>query len=96
MRPRPYWRPESAGRAQGRGREVDAALTMSVSPSFSHGAPSLTEVLITRTFAKPTNPFVDGEFLRALEHADDAKPAPAADAVKPAAPVSGTRIDVRA
>jgi hypothetical protein len=44
---------------------------MSVSPSFPQGAPSLAEVLITRTFAKPTNPFVDGEFLEALEHADD-------------------------
>jgi len=47
---------------------------MSVSPSFPQGAPSLAEVLITRTFAKPTNPFVDGEFLQALEHADDGEP----------------------
>ena len=59
---------------------------MSVSPSFSHGAPSLAEVLITRTFAKPTNPFVDGEFLQALEHADDGEPT----AVAPPKPASGS------
>jgi hypothetical protein len=67
---------------------------MSVSPSFPHGAPSLAEVLITRTFAKPTNPFVDGEFLDALEHADDGKPAAADPPVEPAP--KGRRIDVRA
>jgi hypothetical protein len=67
---------------------------MSVSPSFPHGAPSLAEVLITRTFAKPTNPFVDGEFLKALEHADDGKPA-VADAPAPVAPATGHRVDVR-
>ena len=50
---------------------------MSLSPSFPHGAPSLAEVLLQRTFATPPKPFVDGEFLRALEHADDA-PATAA------------------
>ena len=44
---------------------------MSVSPGFPHGAPSLAEVLIHRTFDKPTKPFVDGEFLKALEHADE-------------------------
>jgi hypothetical protein len=55
---------------------------MSVSPSFPQGAPSLAEVLITRTFAKPTNPFVDGEFLQALEHADDGE----SKAVAPAKP----------
>jgi hypothetical protein len=64
---------------------------MSVSPSFPQGAPSLAEVLITRTFAKPTNPFVDGEFLEALEHADDGE----SPAVAPAKPGSGTRVDVR-
>jgi hypothetical protein len=64
---------------------------MSVSPSFPQGAPSLAEVLITRTFAKPTNPFVDGEFLEALEHADDGE----SPAVAPTKPGSGTRIDVR-
>jgi hypothetical protein len=59
---------------------------MSVSPSFPHGAPSLAQVLITRTFAKPTNPFVDGEFLDALEHADDGE---SKAAVAPAKPGSG-------
>jgi hypothetical protein len=59
---------------------------MSVSPSNLHGAPSLT-------FAKPTNPVVDGEFLKALEHADDDQPTEA----EPAKPVAkGTRVDVRA
>jgi hypothetical protein len=60
---------------------------MSLSPSFPQGAPSLAEVLITRTFAKPTNPFVDGEFLQALEHAHDGEP----KAVAPAKPGSGAR-----
>jgi hypothetical protein len=78
---------------------------MSVSPSFPHGAPSLAEVLLQRTFAKPPKPFVDGEFLRALEHADDAeptdaaaaKPAAAKDAEPSIAPVAkGSWIDVRA
>jgi hypothetical protein len=72
----------------------------SVSPSHSHGAPSLAEVLITRTFAKPTNPFVDGEFLQALEHADDGKPSAATAATPvaptPAPPTTGARVDVRA
>jgi hypothetical protein len=45
---------------------------MSLSPSLPPGAPSLTEVLVERTFAKPPSPFVDGEFLEALERADDA------------------------
>ncbi len=56
---------------------------MSVSPSTPHGAPSLAEVLITRTFAKPTNPFVDGEFLKALEHADDGESKAAIASAKP-------------
>jgi hypothetical protein len=64
---------------------VDGALTMSLSPSFPQGAPSLAEVLITRTFAKPTNPFVDGEFLQALEHAHDGEPT----AIAPAKPGAG-------
>jgi hypothetical protein len=59
---------------------------MSVSPSIPQGAPSLAEVLITRTFAKPTNPFVDGEFLQALEHAHDGEPK---TAIAPAKPGSG-------
>lgn len=62
---------------------VDGALTMSFSPSFPQGAPSLAEVLVTRTFSKPTNPFVDGEFLQALEHADDGEPKAAIAPPKP-------------
>jgi hypothetical protein len=44
---------------------------MSRPPSFPQGTPSLAEVLIERTFAKPPQPFVDGEFLEALERLDD-------------------------
>jgi hypothetical protein len=65
---------------------------MSLSPSTSSGSPSLAEVLIQRTFAKPPKPFVDGEFLRALEHADDA-PAPATRAAPSAAAHSGGQPD---
>jgi hypothetical protein len=99
---------------------------MSLSPSLPPGAPSLAEVLIQRTFEKPTQPFVDGEFIEALSHADDdrpsvaaaaaasaqaataddqrgtgtgapaAHPQAAAPAAAPAAPQSGSKIDVRA
>jgi hypothetical protein len=51
---------------------------MSFSPSSMHGAPTLAEVLLQRTFAKPPKPFADGELLEALEHADDAPPSPEA------------------
>jgi hypothetical protein len=44
---------------------------MSLSPSFPHGAPTLAEILLQRTFARPPQPFVDGEFLEALERLDD-------------------------
>jgi hypothetical protein len=67
---------------------------MSLPPSFPRGAPSLTEVLIERTFAKPPPPFVDGEFLEALEHADDASPAGAA-AEQPSPVDAPKTIDVR-
>ena len=53
---------------------------MSISPSLPPGAPSLAEVLIHRTFAKPTQPFVDGEFIEALSRADDERPSVAATA----------------
>jgi hypothetical protein len=56
---------------------------MSLSPSFPHGAPSLAEVLLQRTFARPPQPFVDGDFLEALEHADD-QPAATVQIGKPA------------
>jgi hypothetical protein len=57
---------------------------MSLSPGFPQGAPTLAEVLLSRTFARPPQPFVDGEFLEALEHADDAPPVTVAIARPPA------------
>jgi hypothetical protein len=51
---------------------------MSLSPSFPQGAPTLAEVLLQRTFAKPPKPFADGELLQALSHAGDAAPSPGA------------------
>ena len=66
---------------------------MSLPSSFPHGAPSLAEVLIQRTFAKPPKPFVDGEFLQALEHSDD-KPAPTgASSSRSSSPDSGAASD---
>ncbi|HEV7753732.1 MAG TPA: hypothetical protein VGO71_19425, partial [Baekduia sp.] len=52
--------------------------------------PSLAEVLIQRTFAKPTQPFVDGEFIQALSHADDDRPSVAATARAAAEVARGT------
>jgi hypothetical protein len=75
---------------------------MSVSPSLPPGAPSLAEVLIQRAFTKPPKPFVDGDFIEALSHADDDRPSVAATAaasaraVTAAAPDPGTTVDVRA
>ncbi|WP_155892031.1 hypothetical protein [Conexibacter woesei] len=45
---------------------------MSLSPSFPQGAPTLAEVLLQRTFAKPPEPFVDGELTKALATAGPA------------------------
>jgi hypothetical protein len=45
---------------------------MSLSPSFPQGAPTLAEVLLQRTFAKPPEPFVDGELTKALASAGPA------------------------
>jgi hypothetical protein len=57
-------------------------MTMSLSPSSSHGAPTLAEVLLQRTFARPPQPFADGELLQALAHpAKSADAAPSPDAV---------------
>jgi hypothetical protein len=62
---------------------------MSLSPSFPQGAPTLAEVLLQRTFAKPPQPFADGELLQALAHSKDA--APSSDAVaKPKSSGSST------
>jgi hypothetical protein len=58
---------------------------MSLSPSSPPGAPSLAEVLIQRTFAKPLSPFVDREFLEALEHADADRVPATGDVTAPAA-----------
>lgn len=58
---------------------------MSLSPGFPQGAPTLAEVLLARTFAKPPQPFVDGEFLETLAHADDEKPAVTVQISQPAA-----------
>jgi hypothetical protein len=75
---------------------------MSLSPGFPQGAPTLAEVLLQRTFAKPTQPFVDGEFLAALKRADDepaatvAITAHAGSIRSPGAPAAGRSIDVRA
>jgi hypothetical protein len=75
---------------------------MSLSPSFPQGAPTLAEVLLQRTFAKPPKPFADGELLQALRHAKDAAPSPGAASGDDAAASSsagggsGRTIDVRA
>ena len=74
---------------------------MSLSPSFPQGAPTLAEVLLQRTFAKPPKPFADGELLQALSRADDNAPPPVAapgdDATPPssAATAPGKTVDVR-
>jgi hypothetical protein len=65
--------------------KADVALTMSLSPSFPQGAPTLAEVLLQRTFAKPPEPFVDGDLTQALSRADVEAP----DAIKPAAKQEG-------
>jgi hypothetical protein len=62
---------------------------MSFSPSLPPGAPSLAAVLIRRTFDKPTQPFVDGEFIEALAHADDDRPSVTAVAAHAAATAAG-------
>jgi hypothetical protein len=66
---------------------------MSVSPSFPPGGPSLAEVLIERTFARPPRPFVDGDFIAALTEADDAV---AARSSQVPADGAGPQVDVRA
>ncbi len=57
-------------------------MTMSFSPSSLQGAPTLAEVLLQRTFARPPQPFADGELLQALAHpAKDPDAAPSPDAL---------------
>jgi hypothetical protein len=63
-------------------RTLDHPMTMSLSPSFPQGAPTLAEVLLQRTFARPPQPFADGELLQALAHpAKSADAAPSPDAL---------------
>jgi hypothetical protein len=62
-------------------------LTMSLSPSFPQGAPTLAEVLLQRTFAKPPEPFVDGDLTQALSRADAGE---VPGSVKPAAKQEGS------
>ena len=61
---------------------------MSLSSSFPHGAPTLAEVLLQRTFAKPPEPFVDGELTDALERAGGVGIPP--EAVQPPAGTGGS------
>lgn len=61
-------------------------MTMSFSPGVPQGAPTLAEVLLARTFARPPKPFADGELLQALAHpARGPEAAPSPDAVAKAA-----------
>jgi hypothetical protein len=65
----------------------DHPMTMSLSPSFPQGAPTLAEVLLQRAFARPPQPFADGDLLQALAHpARSAEDAPSPDAVAKAKP----------
>jgi hypothetical protein len=65
---------------------------MSISSSLPPSAPSLDEVLIQRTFAKPVHALIDGDMLDALVHSGDARPAVAA----PDASSDAPSVDVRA
>lgn len=61
-------------------------MTMSFSPGVPQGAPTLAEVLLARTFARPPKPFADAELLQALAHpASRPDAAPSPDAVAKAA-----------
>jgi hypothetical protein len=66
-------------------------MTMSYSPGVPQGAPTLAEVLLARTFARPPKPFADAELLQALAHPTaepDAAPSP--DAIAKMAKSSGS------
>lgn len=55
---------------------------MSFSPGIPQGAPTLAEVLLARTFARPPKPFADAELLQALAHPTGGSDhAPSPDAV---------------
>jgi hypothetical protein len=67
---------------------------MPASPSIPPGAPTLAEVIMRRTFARPPRSFVDGDLIEALEHADDGEVMVVP--VDPARePLKGQRVDVR-
>jgi hypothetical protein len=71
-------------------------MTMSLSPSLPQGAPTLAEVLLQRTFARPPQPFADGELLQALAHpAKDAAPSPDAVAKAKSSGSSSSSSDSR-
>ena len=64
---------------------------MSVSPSLPPGGPTVAELLLQRTFARPPRPFVDADVILALSAA-------AHDHAVVAEPPAGQRprLDVRA
>lgn len=65
-------------------------MTMSFSPGIPQGAPTLAEVLLSRTFARPPKPFADAELLQALAHPTGAEAAPSPDAIAKTAKSSGS------
>jgi hypothetical protein len=67
-------------------------MTMSFSPGIPQGAPTLAEVLLSRTFARPPKPFADQELLQALAHPTGGSEAaaPSPDAIAKMAKSSGS------
>jgi hypothetical protein len=65
-------------------------MTMSFSPGIPQGAPTLAEVLLARTFARPPKPFADAELLQALAHPARPDAAPSPDALAKTAASSGS------
>jgi len=67
---------------------------MSVSPSSPPDGPSVAELLLQRTFARPPEPFVDADVILALTSAARADEEHVV--AVPPAPAAGPRVDVRA
>jgi hypothetical protein len=65
---------------------------MSVSPSLPPAGPSVAELLLTRAFARPPQPFVDADVILALSAAAQEQRVVAA----PPEPRPAPRLDVRA
>jgi hypothetical protein len=68
-------------------------MTMSFSPGIPQGAPTLAEVLLSRTFARPPKPFADSELLQALaadSSSSSRSEAPSPDALAKMAKSSGS------